>query len=237
LFHGSREDQCPPGQKITAPFSEAEVLRDPFAYHAVGHYHAASRITANEGTSAGVRLAYAGSAAALDATEIGAHGALEIRIEYGRRLPFVEAEFVELDRRKVFDLSVELGGATSAEQVDRRVQKAMDDAGVAAIDIVTVRLAGRLARGVRYGAPGADVLARAFHIRTDLRGLRPDYDLDALRKLDAVATEDRFAQALLRQLDAEQDSLQRAVIESALYYGLDAFHLREVVPAYEELGE
>jgi len=27
------------------------------------------------------------------------------------------------------------------------------------------------------------------------------------------------------------------VIESALYYGLDALRLREVTPGYEELGE
>src|SRR5262245_44447724 len=39
LFHGSREGSCPPGQKITAPFSDAEVAESPFAYHAAGHYH------------------------------------------------------------------------------------------------------------------------------------------------------------------------------------------------------
>jgi exonuclease SbcD len=237
LFHGAREGQCPPGQKMTAPFSDDEATVGPFAYLAVGHFHVASRLVATAGASAGVRLAYAGSAAAVDATEIGAHGALEVRIEYGRRLPFVEVEFVELDRRRVHVIAADVSLATSAEQVDRRLQKALDDAGVTDQDIVTVQITGRLARGVRYAAPGPDLRARAFHLRLDLRRLRPDYDLDAYRAADPSTTEERFAAALLARRDQESDPLERAVTESALYYGLDAFRLREVVPAYEELGE
>jgi hypothetical protein len=237
LFHGSREGQCPPGQKITAPFSDEEATSSPFAYHAVGHYHRQSRLEQTQGPSAGVRLAYAGSAAAVDATEAGAHGALEVRIEYGRRLPFVETEFVELDPRRTHDLPVEITQATSPDHVDRRVLKAMGDAGVRDEDIVTVRLSGRLARGVRFSGPGPELKARAFYLRFDLKRLKPDYDLEAYRAGDPGTTEERFARELLVQLDRETDPERRAVIESALYYGLDAFRLREVVPAYEELGE
>ena len=237
LFHGSREGQCPPAQTMTAPFSDEEAATGPFAYVAAGHYHAASRFIAQGGGSAGVRLAYAGSAAAVDVTETGAHGALEVRVEYGHRLPFVEIEFVELDRRRVHSLTAEVSLATSAEQVDRRVLKALDDAGATEQDIVTVQLSGRLARGVRCSAPGPDLRGRAFHLRLDLRRLRPDYDLEVYREGEARTTEERFARALLERRDGEADASQRALIESALYYGLDAFRLREVVPAYEELGE
>ena len=237
LFHGSLEGRCPPGQKVTAPFSDADAAAGPFAYLAVGHYHASSRLEGSGGPSAGVRMAYAGSAAALDVTESGAHGALEVRVEYGRRLPFVEVEFLDLDPRRVHSLVVEVSHAASAEQIDRRVQKALDDSGVTDQDIVTVRLSGRLARGVRLAGPGADLRARAFHLAFDLRRLRPDYDLDAYRAKEPATTEERFARTLLDQCDRESDPSRRAVIESALYYGLDAFRLREVVPAYEELGE
>jgi hypothetical protein len=41
---------------------------------------------------------------------------------------------------------------------------------------------------------------------------------------------------MLERLAQETDPAQRALIERALYYGLDAFRLREVAPAYEELG-
>jgi DNA repair exonuclease SbcCD nuclease subunit len=237
LFHGSLEGHCPPGQRMTAPFSEADVAGAPFTYLAVGHYHASTRLEGSGGPSAGVRLAYAGSAVALDATESGVHGALEVRVEYGRRLPFVEVESLGLDPRRAHVLTVEISHAATAEHIDRRVQKALDDAGATERDIVTVRLSGRLAKGVRLAGPGADLRTRAFHLGFDLRRLRPDYDLDTYRAKEPGTTEERFALALLERRDQESDPLQRALIESALYYGLDAFRLREVVPAYEELGE
>jgi DNA repair exonuclease SbcCD nuclease subunit len=234
LFHGSREGACPPGQKITAPFTDAEATRSSFTYLAVGHYHNATRLTAGGGNSAGVRLAYAGSAAALDPRETGAHGALEVHVEYERRMPFVEIEFVELDRRKVWDLNVDVTGCASAEKVDARVRKTLDDGGVGEPDIVTVRLTGRLAKGVRL-ASVSDLGQRVYRLRLDTRKVRPDYDLDAYRRQEPTTTEERFARTLLEQLDSESDPIQRALIESALYYGLDAFRLKEVTPAYEDL--
>ncbi len=239
LFHGSHEGRCPPGQKITAPFSEAEALAAPFAYLAAGHYHVPSRIEAKEQegarAGAGVRLAYAGSATALDLTEVGVHGALEVRVEYGSRLPSVELEPVELDRRRVHHLTADVTGCSSAEQVDRKVLKALDDARASEMDIALVRLSGRLVSGVRYAGPGQDLRLRAFFVRTDLRGVRPDHDLEAYRTGNGSTTEERFARALLERLDACTDDAERGTIERALYYGLDAFRLREVVPAYEEL--
>ncbi len=236
LFHGSREGFCPAAQAITGPFSDDEALRSPFAYLAVGHYHVATRLDSGGGASAGVKLSYAGSATAIDTTEVGAHGALEVRVEYGFRRPFVEIEFVELDRRRVYELTADVTGAASADQVDRRAQKAMDDAGVNENDIVTVRLKGRLVKGVRYAGAGQDLRSRAFHLRLDLRGVRPDYDLEAYRRDVPTTTEDRFARTLLERLEVAKDPEDRACIEAALYYGLDAFRLREVTPAYEELG-
>lgn len=249
IFHGSNETNCPPGQAITAPFTEKEIGYSPFSYHAVGHYHVPSKIetrsagitsTTGRGVSGqasgGVRLAYAGSAVALDLTETGDHGALEVRIEYGFRQPNVEVEPIRLDRRRSFDLSAEVTGCASAEQVDRRVQKAFDEAGASELDLVQVRLSGRLARGVRYPGPGAELQRRAFFLRVDTRGVRPDYDLDSYRRDEPATTEQRFAKALLDRIGAEKDPGERAILESALYYGLDAFKLREVVPSYEELA-
>jgi DNA repair protein SbcD/Mre11 len=236
VFHGSREGYLPPGEDPVAPFSDAEVLASPFDYLAVGHIHAPQRL---DDPAGGVRLANAGAAIALDVSETGRHGALEVRLTtdgVGAARPHAEVEFIELDRRRVFDLTVDVTGATAAEQVDRRILRALDQAGAGDPDILVVRLTGRLLRGVRYAAPGPELRPRAFHVRLDARAMRPDYDLAALRAGDAVTTEDRFAQALLRRIDAETDPARRADLESALFYGLDAFRLHEVVPAYEELG-
>jgi hypothetical protein len=250
VFHGAREDHCPPWQTVTAPFSDKELAYSPFGYHAVGHYHVPSHMeqkatgqnvsTAGKGVSgsasAGVRMAYAGSAVALDTTETGAHGALEVRIEYGQRQPLIEIEPIELDERRVFEVQADVTGAASAEQVDARVQRAMEEAGVSERDIVTVRLGGRLMRGVRYSGPGSHIRPRTFHLRLDLRAVRPDYDLASYRRHDPTTTEERFAATLLAKLETESDPEKKALIESALYYGLDAFRLREIVPSYEDLG-
>ena len=59
---------------------------------------------------------------------------------------------------------------------------------------------------------------------------------DALRAQSDETTEGRFAHVLLERLDHETDPEARATIERALYYGLDAFRLREVAPAWEEIG-
>src|SRR5205823_2106842 len=121
LFHGSREGRCPPAQKITAPFSDVEVAASPFAYHAAGHYHLASEIEQPPGAGApsnGVRLAYAGSPVALDYTEPGEHGALEVLIRFDERNCVVAAEVIKLDRRRVMTAQADVTGCASPEQVD-----------------------------------------------------------------------------------------------------------------------
>ncbi len=233
LFHGSREGFLPPGQDPIAPFSDAEALASPFDYVAVGHVHLPYSLEAG----GGVRVANSGAAISLDVSEPGRHGAYEVRLLANGGPARAEVEFVELDRRRVYDVTVDVTGATSAEMVDRRVLRALDQAGAGDADLAIARLSGRLARGVRYAGPGPELRPRIFYVRLDARALRPDHDLAALRACEPVTTEERFARALLDQLAAERDPARRADLESALYYGLDAFRLHEVVPAYEELGE
>ena len=66
--------------------------------------------------------------------------------------------------------------------------------------------------------------------------MRPDYDLPGIRAREPTTTEDRFAHALIDEIDAQRDPERRAVLLSALYYGLDAFRLREVTQGYESLS-
>lgn len=234
VFHGSREGSCPPAQKMVSPFSDVEILAAPFDYLAVGHYHAPSTFTLDDT----VRMAYPGPPIALAECETGRHGVLEVRIRYGEGVPArAEVEPIELDRRQVFALHADVTGCTSVDQVDRRIGRAIDQAGASELDIVTVDMGGRLTRGVHWTAPGPELRRRVFHLRVTQRGVRPDYDLDALRASTGGSTEERFARTLLQQLDATTDATERAEIEGALYYGLDAFRLHEVTPAYEALEQ
>lgn len=240
VFHGSREGRCPPAQKITAPFSDAEVLASPFTYHAVGHYHARSEVEQDSGNGiahTGVRLAYAGSPVALDYTEPGEHGALEVVLRFDGDHTSVQVEPLKLDRRRVLLTQADVTGCGSPEQVDRRILHAFAAGGVSENDFTKLSLTGRLLPGVRWTAPSQEVFSRAFHVRWDRGAVRPAHDLDALRASDGRTTEERFALEMLRQMDAETDTEQRLVLERALYYGLDAFRVREVIPQWEEVAE
>jgi DNA repair exonuclease SbcCD nuclease subunit len=240
LFHGSREGRCPPAQKITAPYSDAEVLASPFAYHAVGHYHQRSEIEQPSGMNTpvqGVRLAYAGSPVALDYTEPGEHGALEVVMRFDDSVCSMNIEHIKLDRRRVLSAQADVTGCASPEQVDRRTLHALAAAGVTENDFTRLTLIGRLLPGVRWASPGSDVFARAFHVRWDRSAVRPDHDLDAIRKSEGRTTEERIALGMLKQIDIETDGEQRVVLERALYYGLDAFRVREVLPQWEEVAE
>jgi DNA repair exonuclease SbcCD nuclease subunit len=232
LFHGAREGFRPASQKIAGPFSDAEAIASPFTYLAAGHYHVHSHL--EEGGRR--RLAYAGSLVAVDATELGRHGALEVRIAFGEGAPVVELEPIALDPRDVREVPVDVTGASSAEQIDERIARALDQSDVSVDDIVTVRLLGRMMKGVRHVAPGAGLESRAFWLKVDRRATRPDYDLASYHERDPLTTEDRFVHAMLARLEQTTDPDERGLVESALFYGLDAFRLREVVPAYEDLG-
>jgi DNA repair exonuclease SbcCD nuclease subunit len=240
LFHGSREDRCPPAQRITAPFSEDEVAASPFAYHAVGHYHARSTLDQTPGggtVSTGVRLAYAGSPVALDYTESGEHGALEVTLRFGEGTPVAAIETIRLDPRRVLSAQADVTGCASSEQVDRRLLAALQAVGASTQDLVKLVLSGRLPNGVQWNSPGPEVFAATFHTRWDRSQVRPDHDLEALRHSEGRTTEERFALEMLRRMDAETDPEGRLVLERALYYGLDAFRLREVHPQWEEVAD
>src|SRR5262249_33379370 len=146
-------------------------------------------------------------------------------------------EPIKLDRRRVLAMQADVTGCASPEQIDRRILHALATAGVTDKDFARLALTGRLAPGVRWTAPGTEVFARAFHVKWDRQAARPDYDLDALRAGQGRTTEERFARDLLARIDAETDAARRAELERALYYGLDAFRVREVIPQWEEVAE
>ena len=226
VFHGSLEGKLPPGQKMVAPFSVDEARRAPFAWMAIGHYH---------GAGIDEHFAYAGSPIALGPCETAGHGALVVTLEHGAGPVRASVEQVSLDARRALEVEVDVTGAASADQVDRRILMQLDQARAGAQDLATARLHGRLARGVRWSAPGDELLGRVWHLRVDRSALRPDFDLVELRHCSDETTEGRFARVMLDRLDRETDVEARATIERALYYGLEAFQIRDVTPAWEEI--
>ena len=160
------------------------------------------------------------------------HGALEVRIPFGAGGSRAEVEQVVLDPRRVAEVTVDVTGAASADQIDRAIAQALRTAGVGAQDLATVHVTGRLATGVRWSGPGTELRATVLHLWADAKGLRASHDLDRYRTSTGMTTEERFARELIARLDATQDPRERERLEYALTLGLDAFHSGAIAPMW-----
>lgn len=234
MLHGSQDGFLPPGKRMTAPFSTAELLAWGADYAALGHYHRPGRIVDEDGV---IRGSYSGSPVALAVDETGPRTVQVVSVEHNGLHRRVDLELVELDRRRVHRLEVVVTGVGSPEGLVHRIGSALEAALVGAEDLAFVTLTGRARAGVDL-APRAEAIAfPCFHLQLEARGIRPDYDLDAYRRGEARTTEERFARSLLVELEAEADPARRGVLEAALYYGLDAIRFGDVAPRYEHIGD
>ena len=233
MLHGSQDGFLPPGKRMTAPFNEAELLAWGADYAALGHYHRPSRIVDEDGV---VRASYSGSPVALAIDEIGPRHVQVVTVVHTGLHRRVEIEPIELDRRRLHRIEVQASGVGSPEGLAHRVTAALEAALVGAEDLAFVTLSGRVRPGVDVKPRPESIPFACFHLSIDAGGLRPDYDLEAYRRGEGKTTEERFARSLLAELEAEADPARRRILESALYYGLDALRLGDVAPRYEHVG-
>jgi len=229
LFHGSwieyqGRDRFEEGKLFTAPFSRAELLAQGFSYAALGHYHHYAEIVDEEGR---VRAAYAGCLAARYLSEAGPHFAL--LGEIGDR-GLLALEKIRVDERTIHDVEVDVTGAESEASVRERIGRRLRECGACASDIIFLRLTGRLPRGLRASALTDCFEREYFHLAVaDLT--RPAYDLDGA---DPRTVQGRFIHKMRERIAGTSDLNERALLERALYYGLDALIQGEVEPIYEE---
>ena len=236
LLHGSRDGFRKPGKRLTAPFSDSELFDTEFDYVALGHYHEPAELT--DGNDV-LRATYSGSTGALDRDETGEHGALLVELEIdpsargaARRIT-TNVERIELDDRKLHGLEVDLTDCGSPDAALDRVRAALDQSGVKREDLVYCRLTGRPLPGVEV-VPQADLLSeRVWFIHFVTKELRPAYDLASYQTIDPRTTEERFARSLLSEIEAATDPEEKAKLEAALYYGLDALRQGQVAPRYD----
>jgi len=232
VFHGSRDNVRIPGRKLrTLPFSDAELAAQRFDYAAIGHYHEHATIAGSDGRVIG---SYSGCPAGRGLDETGERYVLtgEILLEGGESL--VELEKVRLDPRAVRCIEVGCQGASHREALLRRVEQAIEAAELSSEDLVHIRLTGRIAPGIDPRLPEGVFEDRFFSVSYDTSLLKPDYNLERYRDEAVRTTEARFAREMLRRLEAEPDAARRRILESALYYGLDALVQKDVAPRYED---
>ncbi|HEY3174301.1 MAG TPA: DNA repair exonuclease [Candidatus Polarisedimenticolia bacterium] len=232
VFHGSRDNARIPGRKMrTLPFSDTELASQGFDYTAIGHYHDHAIITSRDGRILG---AYSGCPAGRGLDEEGEKHVLVGEIVKEGPVCRVAIEKVRLDRRAVRCVDVNCSGATHRDAVVRKIEEALGAREPSPDDLVHLRLTGRIAPGIDVVLPEGLLEDRFFHVSVDLSLLKPDYNLERYREEKLQTTEARFAREMLRRIDAESDPARRRLLESALYYGLDALIQKEVRPRYEE---
>ena len=233
MLHGSRDGSLPPGKRLTAPFDDAELLAWGADYAALGHYHRPAVIKDDEGV---VRASYSGSPLALALDETGPRHVQVVTVERNSLHRRVEIEPLELDRRRLHRVEVDVTGLGSPDGLAAKIQETLETSLVGKDDLAVVTLTGR-------SRPGVDLITgletdtqKQFWLRVDASGIRPAYDLTIYRRGDARTTEERFARSLLAEIDDEKDPERKRLLEAALYYGLDALKLGDVAPRYETTG-
>jgi DNA repair exonuclease SbcCD nuclease subunit len=228
MFHGSLlqytgRDANLAG-KITAPFSKEELLAQGFSYTALGHYHHYTEVLDEVGR---IRAAYAGSLAGRSISEIGPHYALLGEVAADGLCESFEK--IRVDDRMVCELEVDITDAT-AESMIERVGERLQACGATDADIVYLRLVGRLPYGARTDGIKEKFQHGYFHLSvTD--DTRPGYDLETF---DPRTTEGRFIAEITRMMEQVTDEAERARLDRALHYGLDALLQGEIKPAYED---
>jgi DNA repair exonuclease SbcCD nuclease subunit len=229
MLHGSRDGFLPPGKRVTAPFDDQELLAWGADYAALGHYHRPSRIVDEEGV---VRASYSGSPLALALDETGPRHVQVVTVEHNSLHRRVEIETLELDRRRLHRLELDVTGLSSPEALKAKLDDALETGLVGKDDLAVVTLTGRTRPGIAL-LPKEEEAPRNFWLRVDASGLRPDYDLAIYRRGEPRTTEERFARSLLAEIELEADPEKKRMLEAALYYGLDALKLGDVAPRYE----
>jgi exonuclease SbcD len=229
LFHGSREP-FPPGKEATMPFSEAELLSQGFDYAAVGHYHSYAETKDERGQ---IRGAYSGTPASQKLNEAGEKFILLGEVSDEK---VVSLEKVKMDPRTLHTLEVNCSGLTHTEAVIRKITEEVRKVSQDRNDMLFVRLVGRLPHGSALELPAGFLSEEYFHVAVDLSGLKPDYDLEGyLREPELMRTvEGEFVKTLLNRQALTQDEKEKRVIESAVYYGLDALIEKKISGRYED---
>jgi hypothetical protein len=139
---------------------------------------------------------------------------------------------VRLDPRAIHDVEVDCTGLLHRDAVLNLVAERIRERTTRPDDMVYVRLTGLLSPTVDLTVPDGFLADRYFHVQVDASALRPDYDLDAYRDAADATTEGRFVRRLLADLERAADPDERAAVEQAIYYGLDALKQGKVQPRH-----
>jgi exonuclease SbcD len=217
LFHGAELGSRPDGKSIHGPFRAEHIARRGFTLALCGHYH-------RRRVDTGARLVYPGSPEPLTFDEEGPRG--PVLVEIGAR-GRVQVEPLATNRWHAVRAECDLDGCASTAAVAERVR----DAARLAVDglppdrtMLRLTLRGEVAAEVAVDVNAVEIAAGDAGGTAVVR-IR---DLSTAAIDVGAAATDRtargvFTRELLGAIDAAGgDAAERAVLEDALRYGLQA---------------
>lgn len=214
MYHGTLD--MPFGTDAFQPVKSAQIAASGYDYCALGHFH-----TVIFGAGPDKNIFNAGSPEPLGFDEEGRHGiiAAEILKTPGTGTK-INAEFLNIGRRRCFNLEADLGACLSDEQAAETVAAVMERSG-GDEDLYRVSLCGHVANEFR---PDIEMLRqllmkKAFYIKL-LDRTAPDYDFDAIAREPGLRG--LFARKILDRAAAAACEEERQLVMQALYYGMEA---------------
>ncbi len=220
LFHGARDDFNPAKEKLTAPFSQQELVSLNFDYAAIGHYHTFETFCDMSGH---IKGAYAGCPFGRGLDETGPKYAIigDLTKE-GTEPAQVTLEKISLDKRQIVSRSIPITGQTSFEEIETWVLQSLQTA-AQPDDLIYCELHGQIPAGSK--APWEKLEAKLnesfFYAKLDTSKVKETYHLDDYRH-DRHSLEGRYLAALDAKIQQSQSDEERKLLEQALYLGLDA---------------
>ena len=140
-------------------------------------------------------------------------------------------ERVEVARRRIVTVEVDLTGASSASSAHARIENRIAESGAREQDIVNLSLRGALASGVEVDIAGLESSDRHFHVRVSRSRLEADYDLEALLTGSAAAPlRSGFVRRMVELRNTARNEDEADVLGDAVYYGLAALDGRRLEP-------
>lgn len=217
LLHGSDMRAVPEAKETHAPFEPEDVTNCGASFVLLGHYHRMRLWPQAE-----PRCAYPGSPEPLDFGEEGQHYVLEIEIDGAK----VRAEALPFNEVSYRNESLDVGQMTSSDEIREAIVGFAGDAGHTK-DIVRVVLQGQSDPETDVNVTSLlNVTADNFRYLDLVDKTVPAFDLENLSR--ETTTRGSFVRKMQARIDAATEPAERLRLESALFYGLQAFAGREV---------
>jgi len=227
LLHGSRDNNLPNGKMRTLPFSDADLLNQPFDWTALGHYHRHSIIQDDQGR---IRAAYTGAASAFSLNETEAGGALLGVVRPGGVKPD-ELKLIQLDARRIHHLSMDITGCAHTQAVEERIEAGLRAGNVGKDDIALVELTGAYPPGSRIFLSEDFIRSACWFLRVETERVLPEWSLEGLSEVNPRTTEGLFIariKQMMEDADRRGDTIERQRLQHAMQYGLNALHSRPI---------